>query len=115
MSFPVTVGEQPATVVGLDPLTGVELTFKGTVGPRERLDACGTPLDAWTWRGTRVIQDVNDSSLSLVWTNYDFDVAPQYGAAIVFEHQKVTAQIGGITVSEEFRATIGELHPSRPA
>lgn len=113
-SLPVSTGEA-VSATGVDPVDRLSFTLTGRMGTRERIDACGTVIDAWKFSGSRVVQPLlpNDTR-GVRSTTYEFLFAPQLGGMFVGERAVTTGSIGPFVYQTDVTATIGEISPGRP-
>ncbi|MBW3668541.1 MAG: hypothetical protein KY443_04935 [Actinobacteria bacterium] len=97
LPLPVSPGETFTSVA--KGTRGDALTFDGTVGTRQRVDACGEIIE-----GFRVTGKLTADGFSPTWS---FLVAPQYGAILIEEQYKYDSQAG--THNPVF--TVGQVKP----
>lgn len=81
LPVPVRVGTS-FTSAETDPRNGIALAHSGVIRGRILLDACGELISAWLIDGEQTVTQGG----SAVRRNYDYAVATQFGATIVFEH-----------------------------
>lgn len=103
LPFPVVVGDS-WEAAGTDPRSGVTLVFTGRVGQKTRVDACGTPLDAWTVRIAGTVGEGAPGGGAISPAGYtsivaDYAFGTQYGALSLMD----TVQIDRIE-------PVGTLH-----
>lgn len=116
LPFPLVVGHT-WEAAGTDPRSGVTMAFTGRVGQKTRVDACGTPLDAWTVRIAGTVGEeppggaVSPAGYTSVVADYAFGT--QYGALSLAD----TVQIDRIeregTLDQRNHATI-HVEPTLP-
>lgn len=82
LPFPVEPGTAVDSV-GVDPVNFSALRVQGTVPERKRINACGDPVDSWL---VDAVQEFVDPSGEETRRNYDYGIATQMGALLVFEH-----------------------------
>ncbi|HEX9969475.1 MAG TPA: hypothetical protein VGB03_04990 [Acidimicrobiales bacterium] len=97
LPLPVAPGETFTSVA--KGARGDALRFQGTVGAKQRVDACGTIIEGFRVTGTLSGGDVTET-----WT---FLVATQYGAILIEERFEYETSFG----SHKPIFTIGQLHP----
>jgi hypothetical protein len=86
IAFPVKDGAVIDST-GTDPATFARLTFRGEVKGKKQVDACGDRVDSWFVDAELVYQyPTGNGQTETIESNYDYGVAPQYGAMLVFEH-----------------------------
>lgn len=110
MPFPVRDGTA-IEARGSDPSTLARLTITGVVKGHKQVDACGDRVDTWFVDAQQEYTYTDNSTgqtESLV-SNYDYGVATQYGALIIFEH--VDAPLDEPAVKLEAR--IGQVPEAR--
>jgi hypothetical protein len=108
-----------------DPLTGITMTSEGKVGARERVDMCGTVVEAYRVESTERLVSLNPNS-PFASTTRDSDpttnegkpnvyyVAPQYGGFFVKVETHTTTTIGALTVNIDNVALKSSLEPAPP-
>ena len=92
---------QDFTGTGTDPLSGAALTVKGTLTKRERVDACGEPVDGWAVEATTSF--VNRGATTASTVHYDF--ATQLGGMLTEVEVTPTGETAPTTLSLA-RATV---------
>jgi hypothetical protein len=87
LAFPVKDGAAIDSR-GSDASTLSTLRIVGTVKGKKQVDACGKRVDSWFVDGelTYTYTDSKNGQTQELHSNYDYGVATQYGAMIVFEH-----------------------------
>lgn len=98
LPLPVSPGEQFTSVA--KGARGDALTYRGTVGSRERVDACGEIIE-----GFRVTGTLSGGDLSQTW---NFVVATQHGAMLIAENLEYSSAAG----THKPSYTIGQLKPN---
>jgi len=82
----VRPGEQWQSVA-VDPRSGQRMELVGQTLAKERVDACGDIIEGW-----EVTSTVTSTGGGGVTSNtYEYVVAPQYGAILLYEHLRPTA------------------------
>lgn len=87
LPLPVNTGEQYQSV-SIDPATGSVIVNDVTVGARTLVDACGKLVQGWNVTSRQYLTGVNQSdptSSFVVAGEYDYVVATQMGAMLVYE------------------------------
>lgn len=123
----LTTGEGDSwTDATTDPLTGITMTAEGVVGARERVDMCGTIVDAYRVESTERLVSLNPGN-PFASTTRDGDplspegkpnvyyVAPHYGGLFVKVETHTTTTIGALTVNIDNVAVKTSLEPKPPA
>lgn len=105
---PTQAGSTPIeSSSGTDPGSGAQLTVTGKVDGKRQIDACGERVDAWfvdaAYRFTYT--DDRTGQTRTLESNYDYGVATQYGAQLVFE--KVDAPLDDPVI--EIKSRIGQI------
>ncbi|MGH2760101.1 MAG: hypothetical protein ACRDKJ_11145 [Actinomycetota bacterium] len=85
---PTQAGSTPIeTSSGVDAASGAELRITGKVSGKKQVDACGERVDSWfvdaAYRFT--FTDSRTGQTQTLESNYDYGVAPQYGAQLTYE------------------------------
>jgi len=118
LSLPVALGAtvgSPAPYVDL--ANRRAMTFQGTVSKKERYDACGTVIEAWFIKATRLLSSIGSSGPRSEdqSTTFDIAVAPHLGGIIVALHRVGNGSFsaGAITIAFQYDMTtsIGTLTP----
>ena len=107
----LTTGEGDTwTDATTDPVTGITMTAEGVVGVRERVDMCGTIVDAYRVESTERLVSLNPNN-PFASTTRDADptstdgkpnvyyVTPQYAGLFVKVETHTTTTIGALTVN----------------
>lgn len=91
---------------GVDPLTATTMSFTSTVTGKERVDACGEPLDSWTL-------DLTDGQLVSPTQDLEFSstyaVGTQYGGLLLQERTAFAGTDDGAGVSRTNTSTISQV------
>lgn len=99
---------------GTDPLTGIVMdSYFQTVG-HERVDACGSVLDAWTVKVHGSFQRPNVRQYTFAG---DFAFAPQFGGLIVRDHILIgdgRDDTAGVFFQQESDSTVNAPDPEEP-
>ena len=87
IAFPVKDGTAIDTT-GTDLGTGTQERITGVVKGKKQVDACGHRVDSWFVDAELrfTFTDSRTGQTETLDANYDYGVAPQYGALLVFEH-----------------------------
>ena len=104
-----------------DPVSGITMTTEGVVGVRERVDLCGTLVDAYRVESTERLVSLNPNN-PFASTTRDSDpttpgqpnvyyVAPQYAGLFVKVETHTTTTIGALTVNIDNVAVKSSLEP----
>ena len=93
--------------VGTDPLRGTSMIVEGTVVDKSRVDACGTPLDAWTVKVSgRVIGPGKDLTLTAT-----YQVGTQFGGFVLADDVAIKGTDAGVTFDLKSVATVNSITP----
>lgn len=106
LPFPVKEGDTGVSS-GTDPTTGVTYSYRYTVGARERADACGKLVDAFT-------VNVSDGRIvgirnTLVGFSASYAVATQYGGITVKESVDIVTTEVGTGTERVVTSTINQV------
>lgn len=105
---PLEVFTQPAnagatwTDAETDAESATYATVNGTIDGKERVDACGTPLDAWRTTTTLAITSPNEQITATVQTWW----GTQFGGLPLAETQTYSGKAGGVDVRGSVTSTI---------
>lgn len=114
LPFPANTGSRWRSA-GTDPLHGITLSINGLVKGKTRVNACGTPLDAWlvevgtdpqTGQPSRIV----GPGRSVVITG-TYAVATQFGGLIVAEDLTLDGTDGGRPVKITTKTAISDPEP----
>jgi hypothetical protein len=101
-AFPLVRGAAVSSS-GVDPQTATSMKFTSTVTGKQRVDACGTPLDSW-------VLELTDGKLISPTQNLDFSatysVGTEYGGLLLRERTAFAGTDGADGVSRTNTATI---------
>ena len=100
LPVPVQSGERFSSVA-VDPRTGQTVFQQSTVRARERIDACGDPIDGWMVTASQTIANGEEQRTF----SYNYLVATQYGAAVILE------QIGVPEGTQFIERQVAQLFP----
>lgn len=91
---------------GVDPQTAMTMSFTATVTGKDRVDACGTPLDSWTLDLTdgQVLSPEEDLTFESTYA-----IGTQYGGLVLRETVAFAGTVGGAGVSRTNTATIAQV------
>jgi hypothetical protein len=93
--------------VATDPLSRTALELEGKVGPRVRVDACGTVVAAWEVHlSGRIVGDTTQQTIDEVLT-----VATQYGGLFVATVLDLSGTDGIVPVAEHAESIINGITP----
>lgn len=115
LPLPVELGVD-VNSVGVDPTTFEVMRIQGAVPKRQRVDACGDPVDSFFVNAT---QQFVSATGETVTRNYDYGVATQLGGMIVYEDVDAPCEsqdeAGKCTPEPTmtFTAHLGQLEPDR--
>lgn len=100
---PTQTGKVPIeSSSGTDPASGAQLTVTGKVKGKKQVDACGERVDSWFTDAQYRFTYTNDRNgqTETLESNYDFGVATQYGALLVFEHTDAPSEEPSIKLDQ---------------
>lgn len=89
---------------GVDPATAMTMSLTSTVTGKDRVDACGTPLDSWTLDVTGTVLSPEEE-LEFAST---YAIGTQYGGLILRETVAFTGTVGDAGVSRTNTATVSQ-------
>lgn len=104
--LPIRPGEA-FTSSDADPRTGATLQNDAQVLRKERVDACGKPVDGWLVKGTLTRSTTTGNGSSVV-VQYEYVVAPQLGGVLVRE---LADKQGDPQDTVKATYTLGQLEP----
>lgn len=110
LPFPATQADEQ-DVTGTDPTTGTTMSYHLTVAGKNRVDACGEPLDAVRVELTngRIVGPNMQVEFAAI---YDFGT--QYGGLMLRDQFEIAGTEGLNTVSRTNTATINDVPRRRP-
>lgn len=88
-----------------DSESGTTITIDGRVIGRDRIDACGQLVDAWTADATQRVVGPNENLTSTLKTWF----ATQYGGLIVRAHSRTEGTVGGTPFRSEVELIINSV------
>ena len=87
--FPAVPGTQIDST-GVNAADGSRLTITGRIERKAQLDACGDRIDSWLVDGDMLFEVTDPETLQResFESDYDYNIAPQFGSLLVGEHVK---------------------------
>jgi hypothetical protein len=113
MPSPITIGSS-VTSAGVDPVSFEVLRQTGTYTKRQRVDACGKPMDTFY---AETFRDFVSADGTTTRIKYDFGLSTTMGGMIIVEHiESPCVDSGGACAKEAVTFTmdthIGQLEPN---
>lgn len=109
VEFPM-VANSSVTSAGTDPVSGTTVSWTTTVRGKERVAACGTPLDS-------IVVELDGGRVDGPQTNVDFTatyrIATQFGGLSISDDVEVSGREGLDTVSRTIKSIVS-VDPGRP-
>lgn len=95
--------------VGTDPIRATSMVVEGTVVDKARVNACGTPLDAWTVKVTgRLLGPAKDLAI-----NATYQIGTQFGGFVIADDVAIAGADGGVRVELRSTAVVNNIEPAR--